>query len=65
MISTFKKNLQEIGIDSITFIRIIVELETAFNLEFEDEKLSFVAFNTIEDIIEYVKERVGVLNNDS
>jgi acyl carrier protein len=43
------------GIDSITFIKIVVELEKEFNFEFDDEMLSIAAFSTIMSIIEYVE----------
>lgn len=57
--------LEELNnIDSITFIKIIVELEVEFNFEFEDEKLLFSAFPTVQSMIEYVKERVSEINDN-
>ena len=56
-------SLEELNIDSITFIKIIVLLESEFDIEFEDEKLLFSAFPTIQSMINYVKERMEE-NND-
>jgi len=50
--------LQDLEINSITFIQIIVALESEFDFEFEDEKLLFTEFPTIKDMIDYVINRV-------
>lgn len=47
-------SLSEMGITSMQFVNIIVELEVKFDIEFEDEKLSVNAFNTFYDIYMYV-----------
>ena len=52
-------SLSSLSIDSITFIKIIVNLEQEFNFEFDDEKLLFNAFNTINDLIVYVQDKVN------
>lgn len=54
--------LNELNIDSITFIKIIVSLESEFEFEFEDEKLLFSTFPTIQSIIDYVNEQVEAGN---
>lgn len=46
------------GIDSITFIKIIVDLESEFDFEFDDEMLLITAFPTIKSMIEYVETKV-------
>ena len=54
--------LQDIEIDSITFIKIIVALESEFEFEFDDEKLLFTEFPSIKDMIDYVIYRTdGVI----
>ena len=62
-----KKNAKEVGIevekdtvvsetiDSITFVKMVVALETEFNFEFDDEMLSFSNFETIGQLVDYVK----------
>ena len=44
---------------SIDFVKIVIEIETEFNIEFEDEKLQFSEFPTIQSLIDYVEKRVG------
>lgn len=71
--STIKTNLDEavfphisietdltgVGIDSITFIKIVVSLEEVFDFEFDDEMLLFTAFPTLNSMIEYVKSKIA------
>lgn len=49
--------LQDLEINSITFIKIVVALESEFDFEFEDEKLLFAAFPCVKDIIDYIISR--------
>ncbi len=49
--------MQDLEINSIIFIKIIVEPESEFDFEFEDEKLIFTAFQKIKDMIDYVISR--------
>ena len=46
------------GIDSITFVTITVALETAFDIEFDDEMLLLTAFPTVKSIVEYVESKI-------
>lgn len=45
-------------IDSITFIRIIVTLESEFNFEFDEEKLLITEFPKVSSLIEYVESKL-------
>ena len=45
--------------DSISFIKLIVELENEYSIEFEDEMLAVDAFSSFDDIIEYIKIRIS------
>lgn len=51
----------DIGVDSITFIKVIVALESEFDIEFDVEKLMITAFSTIKSMVEYVEE---IYNNN-
>jgi acyl carrier protein len=44
------QDLQELGMDSISFIRIIVSLEEEFELEIPDEFLIITEMNTVNKI---------------
>jgi amino acid adenylation domain-containing protein len=45
------------GIDSISFIKIVVALEGEFDFEFDDEKLLITEFPIIMSMIEYVESK--------
>lgn len=45
-------------IDSITFIGIVVALESAFHFEFDDEKLLITEFPKIKSIVKYVESKI-------
>ena len=47
-------DLVELGVDSITFIRIVVELEELFEIEIPDEKLLITEMGTNHKIVEVV-----------
>lgn len=51
-------NFASVGLDSITFIKVIVALEGEFNFEFDDEMLLITAFPTIKSMIDYVDSKI-------
>lgn len=53
-------NLYELGVDSISFISLVVALESRFNIEFDDDLLSTSEFSTIQSIIEYVSQKLDL-----
>jgi acyl carrier protein len=50
--------LSALNINSITFIEIVVALESEFNFEFDYEMLLNTKFPTIRTMIEYVESKV-------
>ena len=48
--------LSEIGVNSITFIKIIVTIEETFDIEFEDDYLDYEQFDTIQDVCDYIAQ---------
>lgn len=56
-IDTYDANgsLQNIGMDSIIFVQIIVELENEFDIEFPDNKLSITESGTIASMVDIIK----------
>lgn len=50
-----KGELKNINIDSIIFIKIIVEIENEYNIEFEDEFLNYNQFDTLLNLSQYVE----------
>lgn len=47
--------MQDLGMDSITFIQIIVGLEEAFDCEIPDSKLLITEMNTAQKMIEVLQ----------
>lgn len=52
--------MAKIGLNSIAFIQIIVELEEELEFEFDDDRLDFYKFHTIQDIFIYIKEKLNI-----
>lgn len=51
-------NLADV-LDSITFIKIVVALESEFDFEFDDEMLLITKFPTVKSMVEYVQSKVN------
>ena len=51
---TPEAKLSEMGINSISFVTIIVQAELAFGIEFEDDCLNLEYFTNIVSIIDYI-----------
>lgn len=49
-------NLLNLGMNSIIFIEIVVNLERKFNIEFEDEMLDYSKFNSLSSICNYIND---------
>ena len=49
-------------IDSILFIRLVVQCETEFDIQFEDEMLLITKFPIVGTFVEYVQLRYDVAN---
>lgn len=56
---TINSEIDCLGFTSISFIKIIVELEKNFNFEFDDEMLQYTKFNNIKSIIDYVEFKLN------
>jgi acyl carrier protein len=52
------EKLEALGINSITFIKIIVVLEKEFGIEFDDEDLDVNVFSSLKSLITYIKEKI-------
>lgn len=51
--------LEQLGVNSINFIRVIIELEMIFNVQFDVDYLGTEAFESVFTFVEYVK---GLVN---
>ena len=50
--------LMELGIDSLSFIRIAVRLEETLGFEFEDRMLDYRLFETVRELSDYVSNQL-------
>ncbi|GFN32200.1 acyl carrier protein [Paenibacillus xylaniclasticus] len=50
-------DLSSLGMNSMKAIQLIVELETRYDIEFEDSELLLKNFNTINSILTKVEEK--------
>jgi acyl carrier protein len=57
--------IRNLGIDSIVFIQILVNIETQFNIEFPDEMLSINTMNTIDDMVETIRSFIRAGEEES
>lgn len=53
--ATIEDDLQNFGMNSILFIKIVVEIENRFNIEFPDEKLLITQAGTIKELCEIIE----------
>lgn len=58
--------VDDMGMDSITFISIVVELEAKFNITVPDDMLLMDSFKKVDDIVAVVGNELakGVVNDD-
>ena len=51
--------MSELQINSLDFIKIIVELEEKFSIEVEDDRLSKDAFSSLNYFIHYIEDLIN------
>jgi len=49
----------ELGLESIAFVSIIVEVEDNYEIEFDDENMIAHNYQTVGDFIKYVKDKIA------
>jgi len=52
--------VDDLGMDSITFISIVVEIEAHFNMEVPDNLLLMEYFRTVDDIVKIIEDRISL-----
>jgi acyl carrier protein len=55
------ENSTDLELDSIDFVRVVIALEDAFDIEFDEFDLSIEAFKTIQKFIDYIKNQLAVI----
>lgn len=60
--------IDDLGMDSITFITIVVEVENAFDIIVPDDRLVIENFRTLNDIIQVIESanaKVDILSEEA
>lgn len=58
-------DLFALGMDSLSSIKIVVQIELEFDIEFSDEDLNFETLHTINNLCQYVQKRMNNTNDES
>lgn len=53
---TIDSNLNLLSLDSLTFVMILVDIESLYCIEFDIEKLDIRNWNTVNDLIKEVEK---------
>lgn len=53
-LADLEKKMEDIGIDSVIFIKTVVQCETSFNFTFEDDRLLVTEFKNLNDFVNYI-----------
>ena len=53
-----KVTFNQLGLNSLNFVKVIVELEDAFEIEFEDSQINYELLNNIEELVKLIKSIV-------
>lgn len=56
--------IDDLGMDSITFISIIIDIEDKFNIVIPDEKLLLEEFRTFDNVLNIVSELLNEVECD-
>ena len=59
-----KKKLVDLGIDSLSFVKIVIEIEVFFVIKFNDEDLNYDKLNTLDDVCNYVLEKLRCVKQE-
>lgn len=51
--------LQDLGINSMLFMKIVVAIENEFDFEFQNENLDYSKFQTYGDILKFIEDEIG------
>ncbi len=49
---------KDLSIDSLSFVELIVEIEDNFGISFSDEELSIYAWETVNDFVNAVEQKL-------
>ncbi|MCP1132763.1 acyl carrier protein [Paenibacillus polysaccharolyticus] len=60
---SMETNLIQAGVNSISFIKLVILIENEFNISFDEERLDISYFPTIKDIVGYIESELNKNNS--
>lgn len=54
-----KITFNDLGVNSLNFIKIIVEIEDEFEMEFDDDQINYDLLNNINDLVSFIEEKIN------
>jgi acyl carrier protein len=52
--SVIENNIEDVGINSLSYVRLIINIESEFGISVPDELLSLKMLPSIDDIVAYI-----------
>lgn len=52
-------DFSELGINSVSFLKVVVAIETEFDFEFEDDDLNISNFKNLKSLANYVNTKIS------
>lgn len=54
-----QEDLTEAGVNSVSFIKVIVGCENEFGIEFDDDELDFTKYNDLDALSDFVEKKIA------
>lgn len=50
---------EDLSLDSLSFVQMVLMLENAYNIKFDDDYISMDKLKTVKDVEDYLKKKTG------
>lgn len=54
--------VDDLAFDSLTFVQMVLMLENAYNIKFDDEYINIEKLKTVKDVADYLNTKSGERN---
>ena len=51
--------VDDLAFDSLTFVQMVLMLENAYNIKFDDEYINIEKLKTVKDVVDYLSTKSG------
>lgn len=49
--------IDDLSFDSLAFVHMVLTIETAYEIKFDDEYINMERLNTVKDVADYIKSK--------